>query len=613
MTGLLSSGRSFMALSLTLALGYATASADSVVPLTYNGFIINNTVNGFGSFTYNGADDAQVSSLGPYAAFVYDSASASGGDTMNGSGSGWNVAVNSESPFDQLSGHMLDIDSSDYAVFDRAGFGINFDPNAYKLEVVYKPLPTNEAPVFNVQFDTHDGFIEETRDVPGVFVPGVGKRSGEQQQWGFGYGEEMNIQQLYDAGAKDADGFVTISTPLTDGMGGTGPDWTFTGPTFLFNSGDQNFQTLNTIQGEGDVDFGTFEDLTPNGVGQMHLQSAFIDDPEDPNLGRLHIEVKRISVVPINPDPSLVARLDARSGIGRRFGTPFATTTNPDGSGAIENPFLHEGNLVSVLETDQLQRFDQSGFTNLIIQTDDDDETGGFGIWQEPGYQTFDGTEATLEIRARLVPLNPNAQEANTRANGFSIVLNDIDGDDSEEGVGGEEYRFDIDTSTWNETDFVDLSIPLTDFDESITPTEFEFAGDGLLTDFNLYHLGIVTAQDGGLVGVEIEYIEIRVPGGLPGDFNGDGSVTLADYTAWRNQLGADESVLNGTGDGSGVVDQGDYQLWKDNFGSGAGAAALSSSGGVPEPGGLSILAIVIATLGGFRTWKYAFAYTNHS
>lgn len=551
-----------------LALFVRTAQADSVVPATFNGLIVNNTTGqpgwgGFGDFSYNGADTTQVSSVGPYGAFVYDSDAASGGDLMNGSGAGYNSALNSESPFDQLTGHVFDIKADDFPILDRAGFGHNFNPDNYEIQVVYRPLPTNEAPVFNIQFDTHDGFVVEDRDgLPGF---GEGKRSGEQHQWGFGYtddqGNGMTIQEFYDANQKDSDGFVTISTPLSDGAGGVGPDWTFTGPTFLFNSGDQTFQGLNTIQGEGAIDFGTFEDLAPNGIGQVHIQSAFTDD--ESIVGRLHIEVKRITVVPINPDPTLVGRLDAMSGISRRFGTPFSTQTNPDGSGAIDNA---DSEFRVIRELDQLQRFDQNGFTNLIIQTDDDDETGGFGIWQEPGYQVFDGNEATVEIRAKLVPLNPNAQEAGDRAASFGVVLNDMDGDDSA-GVGGEEYRYEVQTADLSEDAFTTLQIPLTDF-TSQQAFEFVNPGDGLLDDFNLYYMGIVTNPDAGLVGVEIEYIEIRLPStALPGDFNGDGTVDAADYTVWRDGLGSEFTAS-------------DYEVWRDNYGASQGGVASAA----PEP-----------------------------
>src|SRR5690606_17102385 len=73
----------------------------------------------------------------------------------------------------------------------------------------------------------------------------------------------------------------------------------------------------------------------------------------------------------------------------------------------------------------------------------------------------------------------------------------------------------------------------------------------------------------------------------LKGDFNADGVVDAADYTVWRNNLGAlNEMALNGNGSGTNGVDAADYLLWKENFLStnGAAAAAHFASTQVPEP-----------------------------
>lgn len=90
--------------------------------------------------------------------------------------------------------------------------------------------------------------------------------------------------------------------------------------------------------------------------------------------------------------------------------------------------------------------------------------------------------------------------------------------------------------------------------------------------------------------------VNVVVPG-LPGDFNDDGSVNIADYTVWRNNLGS-SFALNGNGDETGgsanVVDAADYELWKANFGqtSGGGTALVQ----VPEPS--SVLLGLISLLG---------------
>lgn len=107
-------------------------------------------------------------------------------------------------------------------------------------------------------------------------------------------------------------------------------------------------------------------------------------------------------------------------------------------------------------------------------------------------------------------------------------------------------------------------------------------SGDGHTLDF------ILSAQL-----ADIAELRVLTTAVLAGDFNGDGTVDLADYTVWRNNFGAtDESTLNWSGDGNGGVDVADYQLWKQNFG-GSPPSGYSTAK-VPEP---SCLTIVIPVL----------------
>lgn len=77
----------------------------------------------------------------------------------------------------------------------------------------------------------------------------------------------------------------------------------------------------------------------------------------------------------------------------------------------------------------------------------------------------------------------------------------------------------------------------------------------------------------------------LLVSNGLPGDFNGDGTVNLGDYLVWRNNLGAEtEDVIAGNGDNSGTVDAGDYTLFRLNFGNTVPANILQGTQAVPEP-----------------------------
>ncbi len=88
----------------------------------------------------------------------------------------------------------------------------------------------------------------------------------------------------------------------------------------------------------------------------------------------------------------------------------------------------------------------------------------------------------------------------------------------------------------------------------------------------------------------------------LPGDYNNDGTVNVADYTVWRDTLGATGVGLPADGDGSGTVDAIDYGIWKTNFGISAGAvfAALEYAA-VPEPATVVPLAIALCGLTAVR------------
>jgi PEP-CTERM motif len=81
---------------------------------------------------------------------------------------------------------------------------------------------------------------------------------------------------------------------------------------------------------------------------------------------------------------------------------------------------------------------------------------------------------------------------------------------------------------------------------------------------------------------------------GLAGDYNGNGVIDAADYTAWRDTVTANgTSLLNDPTPGS--VDESDFVYWRNHFGAGGGggAGAAVSAAAVPEPA-----AIVLAAMG---------------
>ncbi len=108
--------------------------------------------------------------------------------------------------------------------------------------------------------------------------------------------------------------------------------------------------------------------------------------------------------------------------------------------------------------------------------------------------------------------------------------------------------------------------------------------------------LGGADGSKFSLAGSTSNELILTFAAGLPGDFNDDGVVNLADYTLWRNHLGAaDETALNFNGDG-GDIGPSDYVLWKSNFGQTAPSASQSSpQASVPEPSTLLLVALSFA------------------
>ena len=85
-------------------------------------------------------------------------------------------------------------------------------------------------------------------------------------------------------------------------------------------------------------------------------------------------------------------------------------------------------------------------------------------------------------------------------------------------------------------------------------------------------------------------------PTGLPGDYNQNGIVDAADYTLWRDHLGAPAGTLPNDIDG-GVIGPDQYATWRTNFGQSTGSGSgASANTAVPEPETLSMLLVGILT-----------------
>ncbi|HEX4416235.1 MAG TPA: glycoside hydrolase family 44 protein [Lacipirellulaceae bacterium] len=75
----------------------------------------------------------------------------------------------------------------------------------------------------------------------------------------------------------------------------------------------------------------------------------------------------------------------------------------------------------------------------------------------------------------------------------------------------------------------------------------------------------------------------VLVADGLPGDYNRDGKVDMADYVVWRDAVGATGDVP-ADGNEDNIVDARDFDLWRTNFGRTEGSTSGFGTESVPEP-----------------------------
>jgi hypothetical protein len=540
------------------------ARATGNVAMALDALIVNNTGDGqtgwggFGRFTYGAITVGPSESLGRYGAFTV---AEPGSD---GSGVGVNFALGSpaiDSPRDSFTGPITTVTSAMFPLLDRGTFGVNFDPTQYVAELVYKPLPGNTATQLNMTLDTTDGF------------DAAGNRAAEQWQWGF-----TNLVATYDTAPRDADGFVTVRS--NGGVLSQQASF-YNGQSFMYQSG-------NPV-GDASPDFNDFEGgllPVPNGVVQLHLQTVYGGGSELID----NWEVKALRIVRLTPDPREVARLDGRSGFSLRFGSPFQR--NPD-------TFINIGGTdYDPPVTDQVSRFEANGFTNIVLNTDDDDAFGGLALWQSAATTVFDGTDARVEVTAKLTaPLGAG------QADHIVLVVKDKDGNGTAEvgDLGGDEYHFSLPLNQFNTTSMATVSIPLNMFTAEVA-REFANPGDGQLTNFNLYYLGLQTDMDAGVVDVEIESIRVLLPG-RAGDYDQDSDVDGDDFLVWQRTLGSTVAAGSGAdGDSSGTIDAGDLAVWRTNFGASGAAAAI---GAVPEPATVVLVPLAMGVVAGARRARH--------
>jgi hypothetical protein len=540
---------------------------------------------GFGRFSY--ANTISPGSIAPYESWRIQEPGA------NGSGTAINFYANAlVTPGDTIyNGPVANPSAAYLPLLDTGTFGTSFDDNsAYTAELKYKPFgfdasgngtTANQATTLQLIIDKSDGFNPS------------GTRMGHQVGYIFPRLDQYYAQEKL-AGRLDSQGFATIRNNAgafdeEDGwVPGTLDDAVFHSQSQMNGTaggGLPPFDPYPALDPEGAVgphgtDFGAFNLdgplKTPKGAIQYVLQTvnfgqAAPDNPVD------DWEIKSLVVKKVNPDPTEIVRMDARTGFSQRYGSGFELEQNSFQNGVTVNGVEYYPQY-----TNQIQRFNQSGFLPaMIINPDDSTTASGVAIWQPADYNVFDGTQATMEIRAKLI--NPVAANQS-----ITLVAKDKDGNDTSGNFGGDEYQYTFNMSTALSTggqaglstsEFRTFQIPLTSF-TALVNGAFEYAnpGDGLLTDFNLYYMGFSIPAGSQLLDMELEYLRITMPEtGIPGDFDGDDDVDGRDFLVWQRN----PSV-------------GNLSDWQLNYGT---SAPLAASTSVPEPSGLFLAVMGLSAM----------------
>jgi serralysin len=163
------------------------------------------------------------------------------------------------------------------------------------------------------------------------------------------------------------------------------------------------------------------------------------------------------------------------------------------------------------------------------------------------------------------------------------VVLTPVGGTYHERGTINTSAQSDLSLELYSSFDDSPLSIAESNVNpigqaESVNDLELDRAGT--------YYAKIT----GSTASVQLYELAVSVQAALLlGDFNNDGTVDAADYSVWRDSLGAtDDAAIHHRGDGLPGVTATDYQVWKAHFGesSGMGGVAL---GVVPEPPAIAI------------------------
>ncbi|TWT41436.1 FG-GAP-like repeat-containing protein [Botrimarina hoheduenensis] len=131
-------------------------------------------------------------------------------------------------------------------------------------------------------------------------------------------------------------------------------------------------------------------------------------------------------------------------------------------------------------------------------------------------------------------------------------------------------------------------------FNQSDLPVHFGLGTASLIDELRIVWTDGMTQV---LADVALDqYLSVAYADRLVGDFNGDGTVDVADYTVWRDAEGTQEIGNAADANGDGLVNADDYSAWAANFG-----ATSAGGSSIPEPTTQLLIMLMMAAFGGVR------------